>query len=331
MKIKVISDWMREGVCIFNILFEELKCENVENNYDFVIETLGANLSKEFTEAKKKILISGENLYLKSNLHNALNLIENKLNYRFEIIKKFLPFWFLDIKIKYMRSSFLKFIEKLKDGDKNLYAILCNSIEGENILNFPHFISQLYIRTNKFNNFVEKNDIYVENKEHFCCIIVSNDSAVDRVRFFKKLSKYKRVDFFGKSIYNNSGNLKIGKSHFKNYNLFKKYKFVICFENSFAEGYITEKLPNVMLGNSIPIYRGAPNVGDYFNTKSFINYNDYGSYNRMIDKIIELDNNDEEYKDFLRQPWMTKRNKRNVDNKVKGLRQFLKRIVLDKR
>ena len=42
-----------------------------------------------------------------------------------------------------------------------------------------------------------------------------------------------------------------------NRELFRDYKFVICFENSIANDYITEKLPNVMLANSIGIYQGG--------------------------------------------------------------------------
>ena len=89
-----------------------------------------------------------------------------------------------------------------------------------------------------------------------------------------------------------------------NQELFRDYKFVICFENSYANDFITEKLPNVMLANSIGIYRGAPNVDEFFNTKSFINYDNYGSYDKMIEKIIELDKDDDKYQKFLEEPFL---------------------------
>ena len=41
------------------------------------------------------------------------------------------------------------------------------------------------------------------------------------------------------------------------------------------------------------------------NTKAFINYEDYGrSYEKMIEKIIELDNNDEKYEKFAKQSFL---------------------------
>jgi len=50
-----------------------------------------------------------------------------------------------------------------------------------------------------------------------------------------------------------------------------EYKFTIAFENYVYPGYQTEKLYDAMLVNSIPVYCGDPNIGEIFNTASFIN------------------------------------------------------------
>ncbi len=164
-------------------------------------------------------------------------------------------------------------------------------------------------------------------KKKFCAFVVSSNSSRERVKFFKILSKYKKVDSYGK-VMNNMGDIIQKKEWKSNSDLFKKYKFVICFENSFAKDYITEKLPNVMFANTIPIYRGAPNIREYFNTNSFINYDDYGSYGEMIKKIIELDNDKKKYRKFLKQPWF-KDNKipKKIKNKEKELIKFYKKIL----
>jgi len=52
--------------------------------------------------------------------------------------------------------------------------------------------------------------------------------------------------------------------------LFNQYKFIIGFENSKTPGYITEKIFNVFLAKSIPIYDGAPDIGTFINTRAFI-------------------------------------------------------------
>ena len=234
-------------------------------------------------------------------------------------IKKFQFFFdfLLSIKVLYLISfkpfkSFLKEAEK----NKNYIAIIPCNLKNDRFFSLPFFH---YLKDRLFKN-KKKQKI---NKK-FCCFFVSNPINIERNIFFKKLSKYKKIDSYGK-VYNNS-NIKNEKIYKKNYQIFKEYKFVICFENSFSSEYVTEKLPNAMLGNSIPIYRGAPDVSKYFNTKSFINFENYGkSYDKMIEKIIELDNDDKKYKDFLKEPWMTKENKKIIENKEKDLENFLKK------
>lgn len=141
----------------------------------------------------------------------------------------------------------------------------------------------------------------------FCAFIVSNAANIDRVTFFKKLSRYKRIDSFGK-VLNNAKLATTPGEHYlnvlrSNHLLYKKYKFVISFENSYAQGYVTEKLVNALAGGSIPIYRGADDVGKYFNLNRIIDYNHYGRcYDKMIDKIVELDKDDDKYHQFVGQP-----------------------------
>lgn len=81
--------------------------------------------------------------------------------------------------------------------------------------------------------------------------------------------------------------------------LYKPFKFVIAFENTVSEGYITEKLTNAFLANSVPIYYGAPDVGDYFNNKSFINCHDFNSLSDCASFVRQVNSNDELYLSYL--------------------------------
>lgn len=67
-------------------------------------------------------------------------------------------------------------------------------------------------------------------KKKFCCMVVSNSNAKERIDFFHKLSSYKRVDSGGKFL-NNIGYPVNDKKEF-----IKDYKFVISFENSSSPG-----------------------------------------------------------------------------------------------
>jgi hypothetical protein len=119
-----------------------------------------------------------------------------------------------------------------------------------------------------------------------------------RNRFFRELSKYKPIDSGGK-LFNNMGGPIASKAA-----LLRESKFTIAFENESHSGYTTEKIAEPMHAESLPIYWGNPDVGLDFNTRSFINVHDWPSMDAAIERIIEVDRNDELYLEYLRQPWM---------------------------
>ena len=219
----------------------------------------------------------------------------------------------MEIKISSPHKKDLKLIEQFPDN-----FIITNKHEGQNVL--PFFINpeSLPIVSKK------------KTSKKFCAFVCSNSTSAERNYFFKKLSQYKKVDSYGRVMKNAEYSEKQKnnpKTFEANCDLFRNYKFVICFENSFEEEYITEKLPQAMHGNAVPIYRGAPNVSDYFNTKSFINYDDYGSYEEMIKKVIELDQDSKKYNDFLKQPWMEEKHLEKIREKKQVLKKFLKKVI----
>lgn len=140
----------------------------------------------------------------------------------------------------------------------------------------------------------------------FCNFIYSNHSSGEgsilRQNFCKKLMEYKHVDCPGKCLHNMDDELfeREGKLPF-----LAQYKFTISFENSSSNGYTTEKLTHPLSVLSLPIYWGNPLVNKEFNPEAFINCNDYDNdFDRIIAKIIELDNDDEKYMEMLSQPAM---------------------------
>lgn len=53
-------------------------------------------------------------------------------------------------------------------------------------------------------------------------------------------------------------------------NLFNDYAFHLCIENSRQNHYFTEKVMDCFQTMTVPIYWGAPNIGDYFDTRGMI-------------------------------------------------------------
>ena len=84
-------------------------------------------------------------------------------------------------------------------------------------------------------------------------------------------------------------------------NFQKKSKFTICFESTAHDGFITEKITDAFYSDTIPVYYGSNNITDIFNPKAFINVADYDSFDEVIEKIIELDQDDEKYLAMVRE------------------------------
>ncbi len=71
--------------------------------------------------------------------------------------------------------------------------------------------------------------------------------------------------------------------------VFNKYKCILCIENSYQDGYITEKIFNCFLANSIPLYIGAPNINNFINEKSYIDLRSNDWINKFSNIINSYD------------------------------------------
>ncbi|MGA2612702.1 MAG: glycosyltransferase family 10 [Spirochaetia bacterium] len=128
---------------------------------------------------------------------------------------------------------------------------------------------------------------YVPGPRKFCNFVYSNPHA-DPTRdvFFRMLSAYKPVDSAGRHL-NNTGFRIVDKA-----SLQKGYKFSIAFENSSSPGYTSEKIVQAYAAGTVPIYWGASDVALDFNRESFVNCHDYPSFEKAIERVMELDNDE---------------------------------------
>ncbi len=143
------------------------------------------------------------------------------------------------------------------------------------------------------------------SKTRFCSFVIGGSNprtTHNRVAFFENLSKRKRVDSAGK-IFNNIGGGALCDSRSERLKSLRSYKFNIAFENRSLAGYTTEKIFEPMVARCLPIYWGDPTINEQFNPRSFLNRADFPSDEALIEKIIELDNDDAKYLEYLRQPY----------------------------
>jgi hypothetical protein len=99
----------------------------------------------------------------------------------------------------------------------------------------------------------------------------------------------------------------------------KRYKFNIAFENTSLPGYTTEKIVEPMAARCLPIYWGNPLIDREFNPKSFLNYFDFRDEDALIEKIIELDESDALYRQYMTAPYFHQ----NRPNEFFGLDRVL--------
>ncbi len=80
--------------------------------------------------------------------------------------------------------------------------------------------------------------------------------------------------------------------------ILQKYKFTLCFENTKGvNGYITEKIFDCFAAGTVPIYYGAPNIGEYIPVECFIDYREFSDYEDMYAYLLKM--TECEYQEYL--------------------------------
>ena len=78
------------------------------------------------------------------------------------------------------------------------------------------------------------------------------------------------------------------------------YMFSVAIENTFTDGYFTEKILDCFATGTIPVYLGAPDIGYYFNADGIITLSEefYISEDLYYDKMDAIKDNLERIKQF---------------------------------
>lgn len=217
------------------------------------------------------------------------------------------------------------------DFDLCDYAFTCTYSDNPRHYRFPGYATYTDLRL-----LTKPKDItrILQSKTRFNNFIYSNSMPQERIRFFKLLSKYKKVDSLGAVLNNTPDLLEKGKRyhpmwHKIKLSLMDKYKFTIAFENSSYPGYTTEKILDAFLANTIPIYWGNPLIHLDFNPNAFINCHDFDSFEQVVERVIEVDQNEALYRQMLSEPpYANNKIPQNIrkENVLKQLDHIVQRI-----
>lgn len=153
----------------------------------------------------------------------------------------------------------------------------------------PWMAGAKYLKNEKHwdsTNFIGYNDFTTlgfQKKEKEISIILSSKTYTEghekRIRFLNRLKEVfgDRMDIYGRGF--NEIEDKYGS--------IAEYKYSIVLENSSYRDYWTEKLADVYLCGSFPVYYGCPNILDYFPEHS-LEIIDINNTEESIDKIKHI-------------------------------------------
>ncbi len=198
----------------------------------------------------------------------------------------------------------------------NNYDICIGNNKQENIINIPYPF--MLFSLNERRKINKKYNIKFCDKK-ICCFMYSIDYQ-HRVDIFNKFNNRIQVDSLGKSCKNTS--IQDTRSIYNDketYNdiaveIYSKYKFVLAIENTIKSSYFTEKIINPILANSIPIYYGTEDAFQIINKERVIYFNDYDNIDSLIDYIIYLSNNEQEYYKIISKPIFNSKSNINLQN-----------------
>jgi len=119
-------------------------------------------------------------------------------------------------------------------------------------------------------------------------LYLQSNCQEERDGFVSELMSFMRVDCMGKCLHNTP--FPPGISQLE---LLGGYKFVITFENSKYDDYVTERVYNAWIAGAVPIYSGAPNIRDYApHPHAYIDPNDFENVFELAEYIQYLQSNE---------------------------------------
>ena len=187
-----------------------------------------------------------------------------------------------------------------------------------------------YTKINFSHNFNHRINVLLDNKSKFCVLIagnkknsIKNELYSERLKAIKWFNKYhsEEFDLYGvgwdrrafdeiryirlmEKALDKVGALgryqvpKVYKGKVKRKQpVLSQYKFCICFENLInTPGWITEKIFDCFMADTVPVYLGPNNITDYVPQNCFIDKAKFDTYEDLYDYLKSM--NKIEYEEY---------------------------------
>ena len=140
-----------------------------------------------------------------------------------------------------------------------------------------------------------------EEKSEFCNFIYGDSDAIpQREGLFRCLDAKKAVVSAGSWLNNQDGfkvEMLTTKAAYQ-----KKFRFTIAVESCSMPGFVTEKITDAYLANSIPIYYGDPTVSEIFDERSFVNAHRYPDMEAAAQEVMRIEQDEQRMIEMLCAP-----------------------------
>ena len=180
------------------------------------------------------------------------------------------------------------------DNEKYFSFVLpiSNTRYTDKVIDFESRKLIMNISGNKFS--AQKGELYSKRRsiiktleillpENFSLYGVGwNDNNL--ITHIKRFLRYRQLDFNTYKSYK-------GAPSSKN-SVISNYKFGLCIENAMYNGYVTEKIFDILLNGSIPVYYGAQDITNYIDQDLFVNLCEFESAEALIDHLKLYKNQD---------------------------------------
>lgn len=181
-----------------------------------------------------------------------------------------------------------------------------------------HWIPTVYFRISHYHHYVPKiiptwDATPFENKR-FCLFASRNMMNARKEQVLNMMSTMGKIDTFKSPVvlqqFPNIGSVSCYYGR-ELLHLYSQYKFVLNFENSSTDGYVTEKIFNVLAAGVVPVYHGAPDIAEYVNKDCFVHCD--GDPNVVLRQLHKLDTDKRAYEQMTKcAPKVWSRPKYNV-------------------
>lgn len=72
------------------------------------------------------------------------------------------------------------------------------------------------------------------------------------------------------------------------YEVLSRHKFSLCFENMAMRGYVTEKIFDCFYAGTIPVYLGAPDIGDLVPPEAYVDCRNFANWESLVDHLSRV-------------------------------------------